>query len=100
MCIRDRAEFLALRSLLKIYPQFVDPAEPLILKPQFRRALMHAVDRQEMADSIQFGVVPVAETFFSPRSPYYAAIEPQIVRYPYDPRRSAALIEELGYRRG
>jgi peptide/nickel transport system substrate-binding protein len=95
-----RAEFLALRSLLKIYPQFVDPAEPLILNPQFRRALLHAIDRQEMADSIQFGVVPVAESFVSPRSPHYAALDPSIVRHPYDLRRSVTLIEGLGYRRG
>ena len=33
---------------------------------------MHAIDKQEMADSIQFGVVPVADSFFSPRSRSYA----------------------------
>jgi peptide/nickel transport system substrate-binding protein len=95
-----KTEFLALGSWLQIYPQFVDPAEPLILNRQFRRALTGVIDRQEMADSIQFGVVPAADSFMSPRSPHYAAIAPNIVRYPYDPRQSARLIEELGYRRG
>jgi peptide/nickel transport system substrate-binding protein len=45
-------------------------------------------------------VVPIADSFFSPRSPDWAAIEPSIVRHPYDQRRSVALIEALGYRRG
>lgn len=78
----------------------MEPAEPLILNTQFRRALMTAIDRQEMADAIQFGVVPAADSFMSPRSPLYSAIAPRIVRYPHEPRQSVKLIEDLGYRRG
>ncbi len=95
-----KTDFIALGSWLQLYPQFVEPAEPLILNAEFRRALMHGINRQEMADTIQFGVAPPADSFISPRSRFYAAIEPSIVRYPYDPRRAGQLIEELGYRRG
>lgn len=94
-----RAEFMALEDWLQIYPQFVGPAEPLILNPRFRRALLSAIDRQGMADSLQSGVVPVADSFISPRSPYYPAIESSIVRYPYDARQAARMVEDLGYRR-
>ena len=32
--------------------------------------------------------------------PHYKDIEPQIVKYPYDPRQAASIIEGLGYARG
>ncbi len=95
-----KAEFKALSSHLVIYPQFYEPGSPIILNPQFRRALMSGINRPEMADSIQFGVVPIADSSISPKSPYYTAIESSIVRYPHDPQRAMRMIEELGYRRG
>jgi len=35
-----------------------------------------------------------------PRGPNYEAVQHAIVRYPYDPRRAAQLIEGLGYVKG
>jgi peptide/nickel transport system substrate-binding protein len=93
-------EFADFGTWVQLYPQFVDPTEPLILNLQFRRALMYAIDREVMAASIQSGLVPVADTFISPRSPYYSTIEASIVRYPYDPGRAARMMGELGYRPG
>src|SRR5206468_1190126 len=67
---------------------------------RFRRALLHAIDRQEMADTLQGGLAPVANTFMAPNQPDYAGIEPRVMKYDYDPRKAAQMIEELGYRRG
>src|SRR5439155_7924927 len=63
-------------------------------------ALAHATDRQQLSDSLLGGVVPPAHSIISPSDPEYAAIEPSIVRYAYDPRRAAQMIEALGYSRG
>jgi peptide/nickel transport system substrate-binding protein len=82
------------------YPQFVNPDPSVIADVQFRRALMHAVDRQQLAQAIQFGQVPVAEGFPSPDDPYYAAVQDSIVHYPYDVRAAMQLIEGLGYAKG
>src|SRR6266496_2779113 len=50
-----------------------------------------------MVDTIQAGLGGVADSFIGPNQPEYAAIEPRIVRYGYEPRRATQLIEELGY---
>jgi peptide/nickel transport system substrate-binding protein len=95
-----RVEFKSLDSWLVVYPQFLNPNPPIVANPQFRSALLHAIDRQEMVESIQHGLVPVADGNISPNHPRYREIEPSIVRHPHDPRRAAQLLEGLGYTRG
>ena len=91
----------ALKSWLVIYPQFISPSPPIITDVRFRRALLHAIDRQELVDSLQYGLVPVAHSILSPNQPRYREIEERnVVRYEYDPRRAVQLIEGLGYARG
>jgi peptide/nickel transport system substrate-binding protein len=58
------------------------------------------MDRQEMVDTIQYGAVPVAHVFVTPDEPEYRFIEDSIVKYDFDPRRAAQMIEQLGYTRG
>ena len=81
-------------------PQFVNPNPLVITDLRFRRALIHAVDRQVLADSIQAGMVPPADVNVRPNEPEYRDIERFIVRHPYDPERSAQLLAELGYTKG
>jgi peptide/nickel transport system substrate-binding protein len=88
------------RNWLMMYPQFLNPSPVVVTDLRFRRAVMHAIDRQQMADSISAGVVPVAHSFVSPAAPEYRDIEASIVRYDYDPRRASELLEDIGYVRG
>jgi peptide/nickel transport system substrate-binding protein len=91
----------ALKSWLVIYPQFVNANPAVITDVRFRRALLHAVDRQQLADTLQFGLVPVAHSILSPGQPKYREIEERyLVRYDYDPGRAAQIIEGLGHTRG
>ena len=46
------------------YPQSIDPQPRILLDPQFRRALLHAVDRQQMVDALMLGLLPVAHSVF------------------------------------
>jgi peptide/nickel transport system substrate-binding protein len=80
--------------------QFVDPRPAVIADVQFRRAMAHGINRQEMADTLVSGQSPVAHTFLSPNQPEYREIEATVRRYDYDPRRAAELLEGLGYRKG
>jgi len=82
------------------FPQFIDPSPRVILDVPFRRALVHAVDRQLLIDTLQGGLSPIAHTNFTPQQPEYKDIQSQIVRYDYDPRRASQLIEGLGYTKG
>jgi peptide/nickel transport system substrate-binding protein len=81
-------------------PQFVDPNPAVIGDLRFRRALLHAIDRQEMADTLQGGMSPVAHTFVSPNQPELRGLEERVLKYEYDPRKATQMMEELGYRRG
>lgn len=87
-------------SRIVMYPQFMDANPAIITDVRFRRALMHAMDRQEMADTLNAGLSAVAHVFLAPREPEYADIERSIVRYDYDPRKAMQIVEELGYAKG
>jgi peptide/nickel transport system substrate-binding protein len=83
-----------------IYPQFINPDPPIVGNTQFRRAVLMAIDRQEMTDTINYGLGPVAHSWVQPDTPEGRAIEPNMVRYAHDPRASIQTIEGLGYPRG
>lgn len=89
-----------LSGWLMLYPQFIDPQPPLLADVRFRRALLQGIDRQEMADNLQAGVTSIAHTFLSPGEPAYQEVQSEVVRYEYDPRQSAQVIEGFGYSRG
>lgn len=88
------------KSWVAIFPQFIDPNPAVILDVRFRRALLHAIDRQQLADTFQGGLVPVAHSFLNPGQPQYAEIEARLPRYDYDARKAADMIEDVGYRKG
>jgi peptide/nickel transport system substrate-binding protein len=90
---------MAPSSRVAIFPQFVDPNPSVIGEVRFRRALMYALDRQQIVDTLQSGVTPVAHAFLPPEHPDYAAVQGDIVRYDYDPRQAARLFEEIGLAR-
>jgi peptide/nickel transport system substrate-binding protein len=85
---------------INMNPQFLNPDPPILLNPQFRRALYMAVDRKHMADELMYGLSEVAHSSVNPVEPEYRHIEPFIVRWDYDPGRATQLIEELGFRKG
>jgi peptide/nickel transport system substrate-binding protein len=98
---RDGQFINAVKSWLVVYPQFVNASPQIITDVRFRRALLHAVDRQQLVDTLQFGLVPVAHSILSPNQPRFKEIEERnVVRYEYDPRRAMQIVEGLGYARG
>jgi peptide/nickel transport system substrate-binding protein len=89
-----------LGNWVSIYPQFINPNPPAFQSVQFRRAVLMAVDREEMAEALVLGLGAAAHSIISPKDPEYSFVERQIMRYPYDPRRATEMIEGLGYTRG
>jgi peptide/nickel transport system substrate-binding protein len=85
---------------VSIYPQMLNPSPAIVGDARFRRALVHAIDRQQLAETIMAGVVPVADTIVHPNQVEYRSIESSIARSEYDPRRASQMIEALGYSRG
>ncbi len=97
---REGQMAVGFKNWIALYPQLLNPTPAIISNLQFRRALLHALDRQQLVETLQEGMVPVAHSFLSPTDPMYREVEPRIVRYDYDPRRTAQILEGLGYTRG
>jgi peptide/nickel transport system substrate-binding protein len=87
-------------SVISLHPQFTNPDPPVLLEVRFRRALLHALNRQQIVDSFLGGLVPVADSTLSPDDLGYREVQPRIVRYGYDPRRSIELLDGLGLSKG
>jgi peptide/nickel transport system substrate-binding protein len=83
-----------------LHPQFVGPEPAVVLNPQFRKALMYALDRQTMVDTLMMGLVLMAHGPLDVSSREFRATEASLVRYTYDPRRAGQMLQELGYTPG
>jgi peptide/nickel transport system substrate-binding protein len=83
-----------------VHSQFINTNPPVITDVRFRKALIQAIDRQQMMETFMGGQSSVTHTFVGPDSAEYREIEPSIVKYDYDPRRAAQMIEGLGYSKG
>jgi peptide/nickel transport system substrate-binding protein len=88
------------RSPIVAFPQLLNPTPAINTNVQFRRALVHAVDRQEMANIFQPGLALVAHPYISPDLREFKEVESAAVRYDFDLRRTAQILESLGYTRG
>jgi len=97
---REGAIEVGYENWIALFPQFMNPTPQAMQELPFRRALMHALDRQQLVDVLQFGMVPVAHTWVSPTEAAYREVEPGIVKYDFDPRRARQLIETLGFTAG
>jgi peptide/nickel transport system substrate-binding protein len=87
-------------SPISMWPQLHNPTPAIIGDARFRRALLHAIDRDEMALTLAYGLLPVGHSYILPNDPEYAELQSSIVRYAYDPRRATEMVEALGYVRG
>lgn len=85
---------------MAIYPQFLNPRPALVGDARFRRALLMAIDRQELVENLQAGLGSIAHSIRLPDEPEFEEARRAVVRYEYDPRGATALFEQLGYRAG
>ena len=87
-----------LTSMLVVNPQLLHETNPAVIRDlSFRRAMLHAIDRQELVDTIEYGLTPVAHGIVYPTLIEGREAERAAIRYEYDPRRAAQMIEGLGY---
>jgi peptide/nickel transport system substrate-binding protein len=63
-----------------------------------RQAMMHAIDREALADALSFGSGKPTVQFFAQSSPVYDPALEKI--YPFDQKKAKALLAEAGYKDG
>ncbi len=79
-------------------PEYANPSA--LLDARVRKALAHAIDKQAINDGLFEGVGIPADTMMYPTVDYAAALDTAIAKYPFDPRRTDALMAEAGYSKG
>lgn len=85
-------------STVGIPIQFVNPDPPIVGQSvEFRRAIIHAVDRQLLVDTVMAGMSKISHSYVA--VPWLDQIDHLLVKYEYDPRKTAQIMEQLGYTR-
>ncbi len=70
---------------------------PIFADIRVRRALLMAVDRKTLVDTVYDGKATVADTWTSPLDPSFT---PDVTTYPYDPAAAKSLLEDAGWTPG
>jgi ABC-type transport system substrate-binding protein len=83
-----------------IIPQHLNPSPAVVGNVQFRRALVHALDRDELASGLTAGMGMIAHSGLPIEQAVYREVERGAAKYEYDPRRAMQIVEALGYTRG
>jgi peptide/nickel transport system substrate-binding protein len=71
---------------------------PKLADKRVRKAMMHAIDRQAVIDEIFQGTATLATGNLSPAMTQW--YNPEVVQYPYDTAKAAALLDEAGWTLG
>jgi peptide/nickel transport system substrate-binding protein len=77
-----------------VYLNHQNPNTPFFKDANVRKALMHALDRQKLIDTVLKGQGMVAD---SPIMPYSWAYDPDITKYGYDPEAARQLLDQAGW---
>jgi peptide/nickel transport system substrate-binding protein len=80
--------------------QFRDPTLPWAADVRVRQAMLEAIDRQAIADSVYFGLTSVAHTVVLPTERLYGLLEQRgLKKYPFDRRDAEQLLDAAGWPR-
>jgi len=71
---------------------------PIFADKRLRQAMMYAINRQQLIDDVFKGTAVIATSHLSPAFKTY--FEPNVVKYPYDPNKAKALLDEAGWTPG
>jgi peptide/nickel transport system substrate-binding protein len=84
-----------------IYLNFRDPALPWMQDLRVRQAMLHALDRDTMVETLQVGLTQRADFIAPVGDPVLAVATSQALPlYPFDPNRSAELMSQAGWTKG
>jgi peptide/nickel transport system substrate-binding protein len=72
---------------------------PAILDVRVRRALAHAIDQDGLNEALFEGQGIMSDHFIHPAMPYAKDVDRAVAQYPYDQRRVAQLLGEVGMTR-
>jgi peptide/nickel transport system substrate-binding protein len=74
--------------------------DPILKDKNVRKALIQAINRQQIVDALLFGKTRVATSWIQPGVPAWAYDESCVNKYSYDPAAAGRLLEQAGYTKG
>jgi peptide/nickel transport system substrate-binding protein len=78
---------------------FVDPIKSKWFNnPEFRRAIAHSLDRQQMLNNIYQGLGSFQHSMIAVQSPYYLSPEKGLPTYEYSPIKAKELLLKAGFK--
>jgi peptide/nickel transport system substrate-binding protein len=75
-------------------------SQPLFSDVRVRRAMLMAIDREQIVNALVAGQAKIAHIPLAPNEPGFAAAEAAATKTAFDPRGALALLEQAGWRRG
>jgi peptide/nickel transport system substrate-binding protein len=96
--LKPLAIFQPLRFRL-LTAQFRDPRPREVQDVRFRRAMLHAIDRAALVDSLLAGQSQVADTYTPPDDAKWPWIEGAVAKYDYSPARATELLSQMAWHR-
>lgn len=85
-------------SQIQLRPEFANPRE--LRDVRFRRAIAHAIDNAGLVEVLTANHGLVSPSITAPLADYHPLVDRAIAKYPYDPRRTRQLLEEVGLVQG
>jgi peptide/nickel transport system substrate-binding protein len=82
----------------QLRPEYATPTD--LTAVRVRQAIMHAMDRHELAETAAAGAAPVVNSTTYLDSALGRAVEAKAPQYAFDPARATALLAEAGWRPG
>lgn len=79
-------------------PEYANPGA--IRDLRVRKALMHAMNKAELNDTILDGKGIMSDIFVPPGVNFFPDVDRTIAKYPFDVRRSEQIMQEAGYQKG
>ena len=81
-----------------VWDIYVNLSRPALGNLKVRQAIMHAIDRDALADALSFGSGKPTSQLFASSAPVYVKELDQL--YPFDQKKAKALLAEAGYKDG
>lgn len=80
---------------IQFNPEWLE--QPALLDVRVRRAIVHGIDRQSLAETYTAGFGQATDVFLSRNDPLHQRAAEAVAKYPHDPSRAAALLLEAGW---
>jgi peptide/nickel transport system substrate-binding protein len=89
------------KGVRSLYLQFRDPSAPWAQDVRVRQAMLHALDRDDIVESLEAGLTQRADFYVPIGDPVLSlATSRGLPTFKYDPARAAQLMSDAGWSRG